>query len=369
LKRVVIIGAGIIGLALAKELAGYGLEVTVYDGKHSVDEGSDKASGILSKRGLELSGLSYKDCIVNRLNGARLHFGKQTLNVKTEKTQAYIVDRGLLAKANYDAAVDMGAIFKLGKRLDLSAIKDMDDGNTIIIGADGAVSNVARAFSFPSIKDFVLTYKAEYECTNCIEDKGMVDLYFSRNFANGFFGWIAPYSDSTLEAGVGITESSKRHSMEAFSAFTKNRNVDKSLADARLIKGHASIIPISSRSKTVNGNVLLVGDAAGQTKATTGGGIIFGIACAKVAANSVYMNLKNDRRLSLYEKDWRRSYGTDLKMHNALHKYYSMVSEAHMERFIGIAKALGAEAFFAKYGDMDSPTLMLKRFFLRGLAK
>lgn len=368
MKRAVVIGAGIIGLVAAKEIARYGIEVTVYDGKRSIDEGADKASGILSKKGLELSGIPYEKSIVNSLYGAVLHFGNQTLRVKTEKVQAYVLDRGSLAKENYEAAVNAGVEVKLKSRLGLEAIRDLDDGNTIIIGADGAVSSVARAFSFPSIRKFILTYKAEFEKAK-IEDKRIVDLYFSKAYANGFFGWIAPYSESLAEIGIGVSDNVKKHSMSAFQSFIKTDDMKERLEGAEFIKGHASIIPVSSRKKTVSGNVILIGDAAGQTKATTGGGIIFGIACAKVAARSVYLNISKGRSLNYYESDWRRSYGTDLRMHDALHRYYSTMSEKHMERFIGIAKALGAESFFARYGDMDSPSLMLKRLFLRGKAK
>ena len=35
--------------------------------------------------------------------------------------------------------------------------------------------------------------------------------------------------------------------------------------------------------KTVQGNVMLVGDAAGQVKPTSGGGIYMGAVCAKLA--------------------------------------------------------------------------------------
>ncbi len=368
MKRVVVVGAGIIGLVMAKELASHGLETTVYDGKKDVSEGSEKASGILSKKGLELSGIDYKDSIVNTLSGARLHFGRQTLNVIAKNVQAYVLDRGKLAEANYRSAVKAGVEVKLGSRLDLERIRDFDDGNTVIVGADGAVSSVARAFAFPQIKSFVLTYKAEYKNAK-ISNRNIVDLYFSKKYAQGFFGWVAPYSDSVAELGIGITDKVKKHSMMAFDSFTGTEEVKGTIDGAELIKGHASIIPVSSRAKTAEGNVILLGDAAGQTKATTGGGIIFGIACAKVAARSIYLHIKDGRKLSLYDKDWRRSYGADLKMHAALHDYYSKVSEAHMERFIGIAKALGAESFFSKYGDMDSPTLMLKRLFLRKLVK
>ena len=129
--------------------------------------------------------------------------------------------------------------------------------------------------------------------------------------------------------------------------------------------GYASIIPLEARKKTVSGNVILVGDAAGQVKATTGGGIIFGIACARMAAKTIENNIKKGTNLNSYEKLWRSKYGFDLKLHKFIHSYYSSLTTKRFEVFIKLAKLFGAEDFFGRYGDMDSPSLMVKRLFLR----
>ena len=133
--------------------------------------------------------------------------------------------------------------------------------------------------------------------------------------------------------------------------------------------GHASIIPLGYRKVTVKGNVLLVGDAAGQVKATTGGGIIFGAACARVAADVISAHIEHGTALAHYEKMWRRQYGMDLKLHAALHNYYSSMGPRSLALLIRMSKLFGAEQFFSRYGDMDSPSTMLKRFVLRGLAE
>ena len=36
-----------------------------------------------------------------------------------------------------------------------------------------------------------------------------------------------------------------------------------------------------------------------------------------------------------------------------------------MEWMVRLSKMMGAERFLGKYGDMDSPSLIIKRFFLR----
>ncbi len=367
-RNVAIIGAGVIGLTLAIALAKKGIYVTVYDSKKRASDGAERASGILSKTGLERLHINYKDSVVNSLYGARLHANRVELNVKSKYVQAYVLDRGRLAETLYKDALSSGADVLLGRRMYENDIKDIArDPDSIIVGADGAVSSVAKAFDFPGIKEYVLTYKAEYSRAR-IEDKHRVDLFFANSVSNRFFGWTAPYSDSKLEIGIGTSNSSKGNSRSAFEKLIKNDLIASMIDGAKQDGAHASLIPLSARKKTVKGNVLLAGDAAGQIKATTGGGLIFGIACAKIASEVIISNINSNVPLTAYENEWRKAYGLDLKLHSLLHRYYSRRGTLGLELLMRTAKLLGAEDFFSKYGDMDSPKAMIKRFFLRGLA-
>jgi digeranylgeranylglycerophospholipid reductase len=168
--------------------------------------------------------------------------------------------------------------------------------------------------------------------------------------------------------GIGISDKAKITSTAAFSKFTHGGMLEGLLKGSEKVNGYASIIPLTIRSSTVKDNVMLVGDAAGQVKATTGGGIIFGCSCAKILASTVNSNIKKGTPLAAYEKEWRRRYSLDLNLHNFMHSYYSNLKVSNFEVFLKFLKVFGAEDFFSKYGDMDKPSLMLKRFFLRGLA-
>lgn len=368
-KRVIVIGAGVVGLTLAKELAGLGIGVDVYDAKRSVSDGSAKASGIFSVSGLGRIGIDPRNTIVNELDGATLYAGKEKLKVKAKKIMAYVVDRGMLAELCKDEAIKAGAKVRLGKRFDRKDLRELSsDDSNIIVGADGAVSTVAAAFSFPAIKEYILTYKAEYSNAN-IEDPKAAGLFFSNQIAYRFFGWTCPYSDDRVEVGIGISDRAKINSTSAFSKFIGSGMLDNMLKGSKRLNGYASIIPLTTRSSTIKGNVALVGDAAGQVKATTGGGIIFGGSCAKILASVIDRHIKDGSPLGAYEREWRKRYNLDLKMHNFLHNYYSNMKVSNFEVFLKLSKIFGAEEFFSKYGDMDRPSLMLKRFFLRGLAK
>ncbi|HIH50608.1 MAG: NAD(P)/FAD-dependent oxidoreductase [Candidatus Micrarchaeaceae archaeon] len=368
-RKVVVVGAGIVGLTLAKELAIHGVDVQVYDAKREVSDGAAKASGIFSISGLGLIGIDPATALVNRLNGAVLHAGRERLRIKASETKAYVVDRAMLAKSCREAAARAGAHITLGKRFDREELRKIaSDKENIIVGADGAVSTVASAFSFPKIKEYVLTYKAEYR-NAAVDDPELAGLFFSNEIAYRFFGWSCPYSKDRVEIGIGISDRAKISSSAAFAKFAKSDAVSAIVKNAERVNGYASIIPLSSREITVKDNVVLVGDAAGQVKATTGGGVIFGCSCAKVLAQVIRANIEKGTSLRAYEKEWRKRYGVDLKMHDFLHNYYSNLRVSNMEVFLKVSKMLGAEKFFSEYGDMDRPSLMLKRFFLRGLAK
>lgn len=246
--NVYIIGAGIIGLYLAQRLEALGIHTVMYEGKSIASERAERASGILSKSGLERIGLTnLQSAEINKLNGAILYAHNERMRIVSKQTQAYVLDRKILAQIMFDRARDAGVEIYLGSRKNADALREMAaEKNSILIGADGAVSSVASAFNFPAIQKHVLTYKAEYSADK-IEDVGLVGLYFSGNFAHGLFGWHVPYSNNKIEMGLGIDMHSGISSSVAFERFLETNFSGFELKNK--LSGHASLIPIAPRKK------------------------------------------------------------------------------------------------------------------------
>lgn len=367
-KDVCIIGAGVIGLVLAKEVAKHGMEVEVCDMKRKVSDNADKASGILSKKGLDSTGINYNDAIVNTLDGAVIHSKNEQLRIKAKETKAFILDRAVLSEICKKEAEAEGVKISLGRKIDKKEIKELQKEYKVVVGADGAVSTVANTFDFPNISDYILTYKSKCEVKQ-VKDKNVVDLYFDNGITNRFFGWVAPHSNSVVEIGTGVDSEFKKNSKITFDEFIKNPDISNIIRGNEIINKQASLIPINTRKKTVIKNVMLVGDAAGQVKATTGGGIIFGVKCAKIAADAIWKNISYGKDLGAYETEWRRKFGADLYIHKLIHNYYSMLGNSQMDMLLKTIKVFKGEEFFSKYGDMDSPKEMIKKFFFRDLVK
>ncbi|MDE1855936.1 MAG: NAD(P)/FAD-dependent oxidoreductase [Candidatus Micrarchaeota archaeon] len=364
--RVAVIGAGTAGLMAANRLCELGIDTEVYD-RSKTPGYPVRASGILSISGLGTLGVDYKKVMTNALCGARLHIGRELVRIKARKPMAYVLERHELNNLLLEESKRLGANVMTGAAVN-GALLDRLSKDRIIVGADGAVSTVAKHFGFPPIGRQVLTYRAEYDYE--LADSEMVDLFFDNKITPGFFGWICPNSSGIAEIGIGI-DSKYGNSRSSFEKFKKIGQVDEIVKNGRLITEGASFIPIGMREHFVKDRegVLLVGDAAGQVKPTTGGGIIFGGNGARYAAGAIKNHLESGAKLSEYERMWRKEFQKEVGLHSFFYNLYSSLDGKSLERIARAIKFFGLDSFLGKYGDMDRPSVVIKRFFLRGLAK
>ncbi len=360
-----IIGAATSGLIAAKRLASHGIDATVYDQK-SVLGSPVRASGILSVTGLATLGIDYTKTITNTLYGANVHCAGKVMRIVSEKPVAHILERQRLNEVCRDEAAREGARILTGRRISGSELNRMRNLG-IVIGADGAVSTVAKHFGLGKIRRMALTYKAEFNLD--VQDPGVVDLFFDNTKYRGLFAWLAPNAKDILEVGVGI-DSTAGNARTAFDMFLQEPEVKNVIDGRKPITQGASIIPMSLRERFVDEDkgVLLVGDAAGQVKPTTGGGIIFGGNGAIMAAEAIDKHINGSGRLSDYERSFRTAYGLDTRLHSLINRFYTSLSPRSLGTIVSVMNAFGIDKFLAMYGDMDRPSLIMKRFFLRSLA-
>ncbi len=363
--KVAVIGGGTAGSLAAKALAEKGINVQVYEQKAVVGH-PIHASGILSLAGLGGLGIDYKAATTNTLRGANLHAAGETLHVRAENPVAVVLERSKLNEICIDGAISAGAAVETRRRISASEL-EAKNRDSVIVGADGAFSTVAAHFSLGHIARYLLTYKAEYNVSAV--DREVVDLFFDNVVSRGLFGWICPNVQDVVEIGIGV-DSRFGNGRRAFERFLQVKEVAELVDGQKQLSGGASMIPMRRRERIVDEKkgVLLVGDAAGQVKATTGGGIIFGGNGALMAAEAIGEYMQRGEPLSSYERAFMKRYGLEMRLHYLVNRFYSSMSTVNLGRMIAMSKILGLEAFLGRYGDMDLPSLVIKRFFLRGLA-
>ena len=101
----------------------------------------------------------------------------------------------------------------------------------------------------------------------------------------------------------------------------------------------------------------MVGDAAGQVKPTTGGGIYYGLLCADIAANNLHRALDADdlsaRNLASYEREWKKKLGRELKICYWARKFYEHLSDRQVDRVFDIIKSNGLDEALLKTDDLS----------------
>jgi digeranylgeranylglycerophospholipid reductase len=101
----------------------------------------------------------------------------------------------------------------------------------------------------------------------------------------------------------------------------------------------------------------VVGDAASQVKPTTGGGVIFGLTCARIAGEVAYEAVKmqdfSEAFLSRYQSRWKRLVGFDLAAMLRMRRMLNSLSDSRIDGMIDLCRKLGVDSVLEKVGDLD----------------
>ncbi|MFH0714640.1 MAG: geranylgeranyl reductase family protein [Candidatus Diapherotrites archaeon] len=356
MAEVTIVGAGPAGLSTAKRLAERGVQVTVLEEDKEVGLPAH-CSGLISKTGAFLNKLPIEGTILNEIQGAKLIApNRESIVLDRFETVAYAIDRSLLDKHLAKEAEKAGAEIKCNSRLiDVrgeSVFLQHDSRgemakSKIVVGADGVNSKVRELMGIRLPKEkFVNTYQTMAKGRF---NRHFVELYFG-DFAKGSFAWIIPHSKETALMGLGTLLPG--NAKESFDSWIK-----KFEFDVHLGKGNAFLIPCGEPFKSlVKENKLLVGDAAFHTKATTGGGVVFGALAGNIAGDCIAEHLKKKKQLQEYDKGVQYL-NKDLNLHWKIHKYFAAQSESDINKLFEKLKKANIETFLEKYGNMDQPSL------------
>ncbi|MFH0875950.1 MAG: NAD(P)/FAD-dependent oxidoreductase [archaeon] len=293
-----IIGAGPAGSTSAYHLAKKGYDVTVYE-EHKEIGHPIQCTGIVSNKFKEIISPS-DEFIINKINTARIHSPNNN-HVEIKLKENYILDRAKFDSHLAQKGMEAGAKYKLSSKFSglhknngFSRIKiNSDYFNTeYLIGADGPLSEVAKYSGLYKSRKFFTGIQIRAK----VDNDNTVDFYPYV----GNFSWAVPEDENTLRIGVA----SYSNTNIIFKDFIKRFDIKKKL------EIQAGLIPIyDPNNKAQKDNVILVGDAACQVKATTGGGIIQAMQAADCAADAIATKKP-------YDALWKKSIGKELLFHH-----------------------------------------------------
>jgi flavin-dependent dehydrogenase len=257
--------------------------------------------------------------------------------VVKETAPAYIVDRPVFDLTLAKKAQEQGAEYLLGTQVrDIAVEKDfvqLEVSGENLIGkaaviASGFGSNLGQKLKLGRVADFAIGAQAEVVAINRTNE---VEIYLGSKFAPGFFAWLVPTSQGKALAGLLSRHHPGLYLKSFLSYLSKQGKIDASTA--RISYGG---IPLRPLPKTYRERIIVVGDAAGQTKPTTGGGIYYDLLCAQIAADVLHQALwANDfssKTFVCYEKGWHDKLSTELMIDYWARRSFERLSDGQIEK-------------------------------------
>jgi len=301
---VAIIGASVAGNRVAEIVAKKGYRVLLIE-EHKKIGFPSKCAGLVSHRIKELLPELDERIIQNEVNRAEFVFKDKKFELKS-KNPMYVLDRPKLDKFLFERAIAFGAEAKLGEKFIriekfTSSYKIFTSNGEydakILVGADGAFSQVAKIFNLYEEKEFFIGVQATVDGKF---EKDKVELWFG-DFAKDFFAWVVPINERYAKVGLAT----KGDVYSNFKKFLRKRVRKFVQPDT------GGIIKFGLIKSSVAERVLLVGDAAMQVKPFSGGGIIYSLIASQLAALAILKALaKNDFSKEFfeenYEKEWKK---------------------------------------------------------------
>ncbi len=354
---VLVVGGSAVGGAAAASCSKRGLITAILEEDKHVGK-YRRCTAICSEKGLKRTKIQYKNAVLNKVNGGIIHSPRKEVEIKMKRDVGIVFDRQKFDENSIDRALYYGAnLFKESRAISFYKLNggySVFARNTfhskIIVGADGVASKTAAEFGFPSFKS--IAYCFEKEVTNVdVPHMDLVDVYVDNKNLPGFFGWCVPVDERTVRVGFGVERLEKLIEAKKFFYSQKSLSFVENRF-AKTVRKFNAAVPLGPRRITQIDGVLLVGDAAGQTKATTGGGLVFGSQCAQILGESAADHIYSDIPLD-YEKRWRKEFGTTLSIHNLVRKTFNLLPNSILDISISVMDLPFAKSIISKSADMD----------------
>jgi flavin-dependent dehydrogenase len=273
-----------------------------------------------------------------------------------------VLDRSRFDRELAKMASSAGADIEVGQRV----AKHVEENGSVKVETEASAQtsrwmvNAAGYSTLPRGKKSTLQ-AAKFEVNGDWFDRDTVEIYFDQQKAPGYFTWVIPIHFDTAKvgvAGLGV------HQFKVLDEFVKARG------GVAVKKTAAQIVVGGPIERFVSGRVVSVGDAAGQAKPTTGGGIYSGGVGGVLAGRYIAKSLSSGEpsKVEGYEQAWRNLFGREFGLLLRLRRILDRLDNDKIDRMF---KALASSDILGKISvesDFDHHSVaFLKALGLRNI--
>ena len=303
---VIIAGGSIAGLLCAREISSKGFSVLVIEEDYEIGT-PEHCGGLVSISGLaELGVIPFRKTFDHMIESAEVTSPNgNSFTINSKKQKVIEISRRELDKQIAFQAQKNGA--EINVRTSFQEITDTGI-RTSKEKIDCKIFVDARGVSSLIHKDRTgILSSAQYEIYADWIKKGKVEVIFDQEKYPGFFAWIIPSGDGKGKVGVAGRGIKVSEALESILKEKGKFSTIRKIFAPIWIKG-----PIKN---FVEGKTVIIGDAAGQAKPTTAGGIFTSGMGGVYAGQAISEFLKTNNRddLDQYQKKWTARFGKEFE--------------------------------------------------------
>lgn len=370
---IIVIGGGPVGSYAALNLAKLGVKVTVFE-EHPEIGMPSHCAGHISIRSLSNIGLYPlpKGIVENTFDTANFYSSMGTkFSLHLSQPVTIALNRARFDQFLAEQAKAAGAKFLLNTCVQsliyaddfVKGISVLQNGqqeevySKITVDAEGISSRLLRQAGLTALKSKGLVYAVEAEVENVKDvESNAVEVYLGKSYAPGFYGWLIPKLDGTAKVGLATNRGNPHDFLRKL--MSKHPVASKQLCKAKITTiGYHAITLGGPINKTYANGFLACGDCASQVKPTTGGGVIFGLTCAEIAARTASEAINegdvSSDFLQIYQKRCSDRLHFDFSVMLKLRRFLDSLSDEKMNEMLRVCGKLGVDKALTDVDEID----------------